>query len=107
MKRLPSFLFRNLITIVTLMIAACLVTMLLEQASLNTGQLVHFASTETLIFQMPDGIAQPIALPANTEISVVRKDADHVQARIWMKKIGYVFSHETFARSTSETKTSH
>ena len=107
MKRLPSFLLRNLIAVATLMIVTCMVAVLIVQAWLNTGRLVHFASTETFVFQMPDGTAQPIMLPANSGISVVGKDADHVQARIWMKKIGYVFSHETFARKIGETTTSH
>ena len=102
MTRLSLFLYRHTIAIPTLAAVTCLAATLVVQAWLNTGLSMYFPSEQILVFQMPTGVAQPIAFSANTKIPFVRKDGDRLQARIWMKKWGYVFSNETFASPSSK-----
>jgi hypothetical protein len=102
MTRLSLFLYRHIIAIPALAAVTCLAATLVVQAWLNTGLSMYFPSEQILVFQMPTGVAQPIAFSANTRIPFVRKDGDRLQARIWMKKWGYVFSNETFATPSSK-----
>jgi hypothetical protein len=97
MTGLSLFLYRHTIAIPTVAVVTCLAATLVGQAWLNTGLSMYFPSEQILVFQMPSGVAQPIAFSANTLISFARKNGNRVQARIWMKKWGYVFSNETFA----------